>query len=188
MHVSWDEGYTPRQDLYNELDKLHVARLSEAGRENRPMSVEAAADLFDRRAVISTLARGCREELAAALDAIGEPEGWRWLRAPETGLVMLRGRAGGGGAPFNLGEASVTRASVVLAGGETGHAYALGRDKPASRLAALLDALWQTPAREAVEAEALRPIRARVAAEAETAEAEAAATTVDFFTLARGDD
>ena len=101
---------------------------------------------------------------------------------------MVRGRAGGGGAPFNLGEASVTRASLVLAGGETGHAYALGRDKQASGLAALLDALWQTEAREAVEANALRPIGTRIAAEAERDEAEAAATTVDFFTLARGDD
>ncbi len=152
------------------------------------MPLSPASDGFDRRAVISTLARGRREELSAALDAIGEPEGWRWLRAPESGLVMLRGRAGGGGAPFNLGEASVTRASVVLAGGETGHAYALGRDKAASKLAALLDGLWQTPARKAVETEALRPIRARIEAEAQTAEAEAAATTVDFLTLARGDD
>ncbi|MEM7567043.1 MAG: phosphonate C-P lyase system protein PhnG [Pseudomonadota bacterium] len=145
-------------------------------------------DTFDRREVISTLARGQREELAEAVEAVGEPGGWRWLRAPETGLVMLRGRAGGGGAPFNLGEASVTRASLVLAGGETGHAYALGRDKAAARLAALLDALWQTPAREAVETHALRPIQARVASQAEREEAEAAATTVDFFTLARGDD
>lgn len=152
------------------------------------MLADVIPNTFDRRAVISTLALGRADELSAALAAVGEPEGWRWLRAPETGLVMLRGRAGGGGRPFNVGEASVTRASVVLAEGETGHAYALGRDKVASRLAALLDALWQTPARDAVEIEALRPIRQRVAREAEAMEAEAAATTVDFFTLARGDD
>lgn len=152
------------------------------------MSVTSTPERFDRRAVISTLARGRPGELASALEVIGEPEGWRFLRSPETGLVMLRGRAGGGGAPFNLGEASVTRASIVLVGGETGHAYALGRDRQASKLAALLDGLWQTLAREAVETHALHPIRARVAAEAKTMEAEAAATTVDFFTLARGDD
>ncbi len=151
-------------------------------------SIPSSEGALDRRAVISILARARRDELAAALDAVGEPGGWRYLRQPETGLVMLRGRAGGGGAPFNLGEASVTRTSIVLAGGETGHAYALGRDKAASKLAALLDGLWQTGAREDVETHALRPIQARVTAEAETAEAEAAATTVDFFTLARGDD
>ncbi|MGI9568832.1 MAG: phosphonate C-P lyase system protein PhnG, partial [Desulfobulbia bacterium] len=34
------------------------------------------------------------------------------VRKPETGLVMVRGRAGGTGNPFNLGEATVTRCSV----------------------------------------------------------------------------
>ena len=42
------------------------------------------------------------------------------LRTAETGLVMLRGRIGGDGAPFNLGEATVTRAAVRLASGEVG--------------------------------------------------------------------
>lgn len=144
---------------------------------------------FDRPSVIGTLARGTGEELATALNAVGEPADWRYLRKPECGLVMVRGRAGGGGAPFNLGEASVTRCAVALASGEEGHAYALGRDREASTVAALLDGLWQNAAtRAAVEAHALRPIRERVAQEAAREEAEAAATTVDFYTLARGDD
>ncbi|MFH7191705.1 phosphonate C-P lyase system protein PhnG, partial [Klebsiella pneumoniae] len=50
-------------------------------------------------------------------------------------------------------EATVTRAAVRLAGGETGFAYHLGRDRPRARLAAILDAHWQHPARRgAVEA------------------------------------
>ncbi|MEM9224355.1 MAG: phosphonate C-P lyase system protein PhnG [Pseudomonadota bacterium] len=143
---------------------------------------------FDRAAVISTLARASQRELSAALDAIGQPDGWSWLRAPETGLVMVRGRIGGGGPPFNLGEASVTRASVQLRGGQTGHAYALSRNRKAAGDAALLDALWQTEAREEVEDSILRPVRSRIATQDALEEAEAAATTVDFFTLVRGDD
>ena len=83
------------------------------------------------------------------------------MRGPETGLVMLRGRIGGGGAPFNFGEATVTRATVRLPGGAIGHSYALGRDKEKARLAAIADALWQDPAERAdVEAKVLAPLRA----------------------------
>ena len=56
---------------------------------------------------------------------------------------MLRGRAGGDGAPFNVGEATVTRAIVELPSGERGYGHILGRDAERARLAAILDALWQ---------------------------------------------
>jgi len=110
------------------------------------------------------------------------------LRAPEIGLVMVRGRIGGDGAPFNLGEATVTRAAVSLATGETGFGHVLGRDRDKARLAALADALWQAPTtREAAEG-VLAPVRARLAAEATLAKTRAAATRVDFFTMVRGDN
>ena len=111
------------------------------------------------------------------------------VRGPETGLVMLRGRVGGGGAPFNFGEATVTRATVRLPGGAIGHSYALGRDKNKARLAAIADALWQDPAHRAdVEAKVLQPLRAAADAADATRRAETAATKVDFFTLVRGED
>ena len=66
------------------------------------------------------------------------------LREPENGLVMVRGRIGGDGAPFNLGEATVSRAAVRLATGEIGFGYALGRDRQKARMIALCDALIQT--------------------------------------------
>lgn len=105
------------------------------------------------------------------------------------GLVMLRGRAGGGGAPFNLGEVSVTRATVRLETGEVGHAMILGRDAKKARMAAHLDALWQhADWRERIEADVIEPtLEAQAAADRVRAE-ETAATQVDFFTLARGDD
>jgi len=88
------------------------------------------------------------------------------LRGPETGLVTVRGRIGGGGAPFNTGEATVTRATVRLPSGQVGHAYALGRDKE----------------------KVVAPLRRRQAEVDATQRAEAAATKVDFFTLVRGED
>ncbi|TBW37677.1 phosphonate C-P lyase system protein PhnG [Siculibacillus lacustris] len=134
------------------------------------------------------LAAAARVDELAPVEALAGP-GVTDLRVPEIGLVMVRGRAGGSGRPFNLGEATVTRAAVRLAAGETGFAHVLGRDRLKARRAALLDALWAREAlRPTLEAEILAPLAARLDA-ARRAEAEkAAATRVDFFTLVRGDD
>ncbi|WP_279479773.1 phosphonate C-P lyase system protein PhnG [Aureimonas sp. SK2] len=111
------------------------------------------------------------------------------VRGPEVGLVMLRGRAGGGGAAFNLGEASVCRATVRLETGEVGHAMILGRDAEKARIAAHLDALWQVDAwRERIEAEVVAPALAADAQALRERAEETAATRVDFFTVARGED
>jgi alpha-D-ribose 1-methylphosphonate 5-triphosphate synthase subunit PhnG len=111
------------------------------------------------------------------------------VRGPETGLVTVRGRIGGGGAPFNVGEATVTRATVRLSTGEVGHAYALGRDSEKARLSAIADALWQDPARRGeVETKIVGPLRAAIAGADGKRRAETAATKVDFFTMVRGED
>lgn len=111
------------------------------------------------------------------------------VRGPEIGLVMLRGRIGGGGSSFNLGEASVTRASVRLASGEIGHAMILGRDAEKARLAAAFDAAWQNRAmRGRIEAEIVAPSLALEADADRLRAEEAEATRVDFFTMARGED
>ena len=115
----------------------------------------------------------------------GKPE-FRAVRGPETGLVMVRGRAGGGGAPFNLGEASVSRATVRLASGEVGHGYCLGRDLEKARLIAVFDALFQREP-ERVEADVLVPLRASASQNDQQRREESAATKVDFFTMVRGD-
>jgi len=107
------------------------------------------------------------------------------LRGPECGLVMLRGRAGGGGEKFNLGEMSVTRCTVRNAAGFVGHAYVQGRDSGQARLAAVLDAALQDPARhDALAAAVIAPLAAAQQAARETRAAKAAATRVQFFTLA----
>src|SRR6188474_3403391 len=92
-----------------------------------------------RKAVIDTLSAAPAATLEGLWKTLGITPEYRLVRGPETGLVMIRGRAGGGGAPFNLGETTVTRATVRLASGEIGHSYALGRDGEKAVRAALLD-------------------------------------------------
>jgi alpha-D-ribose 1-methylphosphonate 5-triphosphate synthase subunit PhnG len=146
------------------------------------------SQIEDRRAAMSLYAQAQPGELQVVLEALGGGE-YATIREPETGLVMIRGRIGGDGTPFNLGEATVTRATVRLPSGEIGYSYILGRDQEKARLAALCDALWQSIAnRPFIETRVLAPIRARLAAEQKETRARTAATRVDFFTMVRGED
>jgi alpha-D-ribose 1-methylphosphonate 5-triphosphate synthase subunit PhnG len=110
------------------------------------------------------------------------------LRAPEIGGVMVRGRAGAVGAAFNLGEMTVTRASVKLADGSVGHGYVQGRNKDHAVQAALVDALMQTDTAADIEGGMLKPLRDEMRARQTDRAAKAAATKVDFFTMVRGED
>src|SRR5580658_6205165 len=141
--------------------------------------VSAQDETAARRRAMGLLARALSGELAGPLADRFADHGAKDLKPVETGLVMLRGRAGGDGAPFNLGEATVTRAVVELPGGERGYAHILGRGAERARLAAIFDALWQKAAeRRAVEERVLKPIAARLQAARAKASAEIAATRV----------
>src|SRR3954452_8359469 len=110
-----------------------------------------APEIARRRRWMGVLARAGAAEIAALLAAGPAPLPLhRRLRGPEIGLVMARGRQGGDGAPFNLGEMTVTRCSVRLEDGTVGHSYVAGRDAGQAELAAVLDAALQDPARQAV--------------------------------------
>ncbi|QOF70429.1 phosphonate C-P lyase system protein PhnG [Aminobacter sp. SR38] len=142
-----------------------------------------------RKAAMAALSLAPVDELKRLCAAAGISGEAEMLRGPETGLVSVRGRIGGGGAPFNFGEATVTRATVRLPGGEIGHSYALGRDKEKARLSAITDALWQNADRRAdIEEKVIAPLRAAQAEADATSRAETAATKVDFFTMVRGED
>ena len=109
------------------------------------------------------------------------------LRPPQVGAVMVRGRTGGVGQPFNLGEMTVTRCSVTLAG-VVGHAHVQGRDRDHATRAAVLDALLQGPMAEHLAAQVLTPLTLAEQAKRQTRADKAAATKVEFFTLVRGED
>jgi len=134
---------------------------------------------------MAVLARADADEIAALLDACPPPPSWQTLRGPESGLVMVRGRAGGGGAAFNLGEMTVTRCTVRTDEGQVGHAYVAGRDGQKAKLAALVDALLQQPDRTpVVQQRVIAPLAQAQQARRETTARKAAATRVQFFTLA----
>ena len=143
----------------------------------------------ERKAAMATLAAAPAQMLADLWAAAELPEDAQPVRGPETGLVTIRGRIGGGGAPFNVGEATVTRATVKLPTGEIGHAYALGRDREKARLSAIADALWQTArGRALVQSRRLQPLGAMRADADIRRREQTAATKVDFFTMVRGED
>ncbi len=139
-------------------------------------------DHSPRQRWMAVLARATSAELETQRPVLA---GTVRVRGPELGLVMLQGRAGGTGPAFNMGEATIVRCTVQDGAGRLGHAYCLGRDLAHAELAAGLDAALQDPARqEALLAEVIQPLAARQAGRRETLARRAAATEVQFFTLA----
>ena len=147
-----------------------------------------APDHGPRQAWMGLLAKAAPGRVAALLDDTCPRPGFDWLRRPETGSVMVRGRTGGTGAPFNLGEMTVTRCALRLPCGTVGHAYIQGRSKPDAEAAALVDALMQTDRAPALQTGVLDPLRAEADTVRASRAARAAATKVDFFTMVRGED
>jgi alpha-D-ribose 1-methylphosphonate 5-triphosphate synthase subunit PhnG len=147
----------------------------------------ASAGQARRKAVMAVLAQADAADISGRLETIALPAHEN-LREPENGLVMVRGRVGGDGAAFNLGEATVSRAAVRLSTGEVGFGYTFGRDRHKAQMIALCDAMVQSAEfAEIVEINVIEPLRAAVIAERNRRAAEAAATRVDFYTLVRGE-
>ena len=153
-------------------------------RNERPPGTDPAV----RKRTMGVLAKATRCELEDAWNALASKPEITPVRGPETGLVMVRGRIGGGGAPFNLGEVTATRASVRLGDGVVGHGQALGTDSEKVRLAAAFDALLQVPEHAPAVERLVAAVSARVDADDAKRTRETAATRVDFFTMVRGDD
>jgi alpha-D-ribose 1-methylphosphonate 5-triphosphate synthase subunit PhnG len=138
-----------------------------------------------RKSWMALLAKAAPQRLAALLPDLPAHD---LLRPPEVGAVMLLGRIGGTGAAFNLGEMTVTRASVRLVEGAVGHAWVQGRDKGHALRAAVIDALMQTDAAHGLQRDVLDVLASEAATTRVTRAEKAAATKVDFFTMVRGED
>lgn len=149
-----------------------------------------------RAAWLRILALADSDALDAAYTRLGEQAAlpaYRLLRKPESGMAMVRARAGGTGAQFNLGEVTVTRCAVVLddgtGSGTAGVAYVQGRCQRHVEQAAVLDALLQRPEwQQPVQRIVLAPLARAHAQRAARQVATAAQTRVEFFTMARGED
>ncbi len=151
------------------------------------MQTASSMNTESRKRALDILAAAPSPALAELWDRWSDKPDYTKVRGPEVGLVMVRGRAGGGGAPFNLGEASVSRASVRIVTGEVGHGYCLGRDLAKAEAIAVIDALWQRDA-TSIEREIIEPLQQLAQSSEQKRREEAAATKVDFFTMVRGDN
>lgn len=140
-----------------------------------------------RKAWMSVLSKSPPDQLAEAVETLGSMPEHTWLRAPEIGTVMVRGRQGAEGAAFNLGEMTVTRCALRLRDGTVGHAYVPGRDADHAKRAALCDAMMQGPEASQVETHVISPLRSALEDARNAQSAKAAATKVDFFTMVRGE-
>ena len=158
-------------------------------RDGNERQMPAAGTPGDRLRLMRICSQATVAELSAALARLAPLPPIEVVRQPEVGLIMLRGRMGGDGAPFNAGEATMTRAVVRLPSGELGFSYLLGRSLERARLAAIVDALGQSPSfRDRLQIVLLAPVLRRVDAQRSARRAETAATRVQFFTLVRGEN
>jgi alpha-D-ribose 1-methylphosphonate 5-triphosphate synthase subunit PhnG len=139
-----------------------------------------------RQRWLSLLAKAPSGRLEALWGEIGGAPSYTILRRPEIGLVMVKGRVSGSGTPFGAGEMTVTRAAVRLESGEIGFGYVGGRHPRQAEIVAVIDALGQRPDwQQTVEDKILAPLAHEAEARRQLVKARAAATKVDFFTVAR---
>jgi alpha-D-ribose 1-methylphosphonate 5-triphosphate synthase subunit PhnG len=142
-------------------------------------------DTRQRQGWMSVLAKAQPNRVISLLRDLTPPK-VEVLRAPETGMVMVRGRAGSDGGAFNLGEMTVTRCVVRLGTGETGVGYVAGRNKQHAHAAAVIDAMLQSSDLfDQVRSAVIAPLEAERVEHKHTAALKAAATKVDFFTMVR---
>jgi alpha-D-ribose 1-methylphosphonate 5-triphosphate synthase subunit PhnG len=139
-----------------------------------------------RQRWLSILAKAPADRLEALWQGLGPTPAYGVLRRPEIGLVMVQGRISGSGAPFAAGEMTVTRAAVRLEGGPLGIGYVGGRKPRQAELIAALDALGQTQEwQQRIENNVVAPLASEAEARRRQRASKAAATKVDFFTVAR---
>jgi len=139
-----------------------------------------------RQRWLSVLAKAPADRIERLWSDLGAAPSYTLLRRPEIGLVMLQGRISGSGAPFAAGEMTVTRAAVRLASGELGIGYVGGRHPRQAEIVAVLDALGQrTEWQQKIEEQIVAPLTQEAEARHCLRASKAAATKVDFFTVAR---
>ena len=151
-------------------------------REKEPPSSD------QRRHWMRVMAVSPSEALEKAFGQLGWKPAYRFLRRPESGGIMLRGRIGGTGNAFNMGEATVTRCTVLLDDGPAGTAYVLGRDLRKAELVAVCDALLQDQRyHQKTMQMIIQPLEAENQKRINQSSRQIAATKVNFFTMTRGE-
>ena len=143
--------------------------------------------LTERQIWMAILAKSSVDKIEKQIETLGKLPPYSFLRQPEIGLTMVRGRAGGTGQVFNLGEMTVTRC-VVKIGEVTGFAYVGGRSKRHAELAAVCDGLLQQQEwQEIVNTQVIQPLEKIIQQKQDQQQRQTEATKVEFFTMLRGE-
>jgi alpha-D-ribose 1-methylphosphonate 5-triphosphate synthase subunit PhnG len=153
-----------------------------------PTASPASPEQERRRHWLSVLAKTSPDRIETLFATLPEHPQWTAIRPAEPGMVMVRGRVGGDGNRFNLGEITMTRSAVRLGNGVTGLGYVQGRSRRHAELTAVLDAMLRSPEMSGpVARDIIGPLAAEQAGNRETRARKAAATKVEFFTMVRGE-
>lgn len=153
------------------------------------MTAVGMNDTAARQHWMGVLAMSELDAIEAAWAKLSDPPAYEVIRRPEVGLVMVRGRSGGVGPPFNLGEMTATRCVVRLPSEITGHGWVAGRSPRKAELAAAFDGLLQDPALGPLLIDTvIAPLAAALDVRRRARAAQTQTTRVDFFTLVRGDE
>ena len=140
-----------------------------------------------RQAWMAILAKSSLVDLEQQVKTLGEIPKYTFLRQSEIGLAMVRGRAGGAGEAFNLGEMTVTRCVIKMQDIQ-GFGYVGGRSKRHAELAAVCDGLLQQNEwRDRVQEIVIQPLQAKLIEERQKQQSQTEATKVEFFTMLRGE-
>ncbi|MDJ0594807.1 MAG: phosphonate C-P lyase system protein PhnG [Pleurocapsa sp. MO_226.B13] len=140
-----------------------------------------------RQAWMAILAKSSVTDIEQQMKTLGELPEYSFLRQPEIGLTMVRGKAGGTGEVFNLGEMTITRC-VVNTENTTGFGYVGGRSKRHAELAAVCDSLLQQEKWfEVVNQQVIQPLQKKLSDRIEKKQRQTEATKVEFFTMLRGE-
>jgi alpha-D-ribose 1-methylphosphonate 5-triphosphate synthase subunit PhnG len=141
-----------------------------------------------RQQWMQLLAEAEVQDLHSAFDRLDPKVPSTFLIKPETGMVMVQGKADGTGTPFCIGEMTVTRCMVQIMDRVQGYAMIPGSDHDHARLAALFDGLLQVPAfHDSLMTTLIRNLETKKEQRRQALTKDVADTTVEFFTLTRGE-
>ncbi|MFC0178603.1 phosphonate C-P lyase system protein PhnG [Thorsellia kenyensis] len=143
----------------------------------------------NRQILMGLLAKSPFEVIDNLWTTLNLTPNYELFRAPEIGLVQLQGKMGGTGNRFYVGDATITRAVVLIENKYYGYSYIMGRDKKKAQLCALIDGLMQINEYQiTIEEKLLLPLLKLLETQKNEKNKATEATRVDFFTLVRGED
>lgn len=153
------------------------------------MSANRKDNTAGRQAWMATLAMVNTEALLLCSKTIVRKESFEDIRSAEVGLAQVRGRMGGTGNAFNLGDMTISRCVLRSSEGIYGYSYVSGRSKIHAQRAAELDAMLQSANHhDEVMTVVIQTLLDEQKKQDQKRREKTESTRVNFFTLVRGED